>query len=81
MITYEPEIQEVADDMIRLGYGDKKIENYLEGARRLCAEKGLPYYEIFSSKFFNGRVKYLLKEFEGEMLISDLDTGQEWRVK
>jgi len=80
-MKYKRTIQDVSDDLVRMSKGDKKIEGYLEGARRLCREKGMPYYEVFGSAFFNGNIKYLVKnEADGSMLILDLDTGEEWRV-
>lgn len=80
-MTYEPTLQEVAEDMVRFSGDDKKIEGYLEGIRRICKDKNLPYYEVFGSKFFNNNVKYLFKEYQGLQTITDLDNGNEWTVR
>jgi len=72
--------EEIVDDMLRNDYGDVEINKQLERLRCLFIQKGLPYVELFRSKFYGGSVKYILREHEGRFYISDIDTNEEIKI-
>lgn len=80
MITYEMSKDEMVEDLERLNFNDKELDRAFESLRCICRHKGLPYYEVMTSKFFNHNVKYILKDNNGVMSVIDLDNGKEWEI-
>lgn len=72
---------DVVSDIKRMDWGDKEIEARYESLRTAHRLKGLPYRELMGSKHTNC-IKYLVTDrHNGDIEISDLDTGDSWNIK
>jgi len=76
-------LEEVAEDLQDLHYGDLEIKKLYQQLRAAHKHKRLPYRELAASKYSN-TIKYLvieLQDSEGTILITDLDADNTYRLK
>ena len=67
----------MAEDLLRLDYGDPEIAALLDKLYKTHRLKGLAYRELFCSKLL-GTIRYLLLvETNGTLSITNLDTGEQ----
>lgn len=70
--------EDIQNDLERMDHGDPELARAMENTRRKTLAKGLVHTEVLKSKTYE-TIKYLLKEWpNGSVIITDLDTGEEW---
>lgn len=70
--------EDIQEDLVRMDHGDPELAFTLEKLRQKTLAKGLVHSEVLKSKTY-GTIKYLLKNWpNGAIIITDLDTGEEY---